>query len=403
MQKIAILFPGGGSHYVGMGKVFFNAYKIVREVFEEASDVLGYDLRRICFEGSMEVLSTMEKSQPAIFTTSMAAYRVYEQEIGIKPTFAAGHSLGEYSALCAAGGMSFSDTINVVKRRGELLQLSGLDADKGMAAISKIDRGALENEIKRIKDHQTKLFISVYNSSHQLVVAGGRNEIRDLVNNLAHTEAEAVILNISSPSHCPLMNVVVKEFKAALGQYSFCEPNFPIISNVTGRPYQPTDKISELLCEHLVKPVQWESSIRWLYDQHINAVIDIGPQNVLRNINHFIVPSLKSFGFDGFEDINEVKVALAIDSQNLQSVLKYYLSVAAGTKNSNHHSDTYHQDVIIPYNQLKEMAAKSAELIPSLAEMKKAKEALHGILVAKGVSESRIENYLKRFSESAEV
>lgn len=403
MQKIAILFPGGGSHYVGMGRVFFNAYKIAREVFEEANDILGYDLSRICFEGSMEVLSTMEKSQPAIFTTSMAAYRVYEQEIGIKPTFAAGHSLGEYSALCAAGVLSFSDALKVVKRRGELLQLSGVDGDKGMAAINKIDCNALENEISKINDHQTKLFISVYNSPHQLVVAGGRNEIRDLVSNLQHTEAESVILNISSPSHCPLMNVVVNEFKTALAQYSFRAPGFPIISNVTARPYQPVDEVDALLCEHLVKPVQWERSIRWIYDQGIDAVIDIGPQNVLRNINHFIVPSLKSFGFDGFEDVSEVKRELAIGSIDFNAVLRHSLSAAAGTKNYNHHSDTYRQDVIIPYNLLKEMAARSAVLIPTVAEMEKAKKTLHGILLAKGVPESRIENYLNKFPARAEV
>jgi [acyl-carrier-protein] S-malonyltransferase len=395
MKQTALLFPGGGSHYVGMGRAFYNSHKIVQEVFEAANEVLHYDLKRICFDGDLEVLSAMNHAQPAIFTASMAAYRVYEQEIGLVPAFAAGHSLGEYSALCAAGVIDFADALKIVRKRGELLHRSGEAGDKAMAAVSKIDRDSLEQEIGQIRDHQTKLFISVFNSAYQYVVAGCRNEVYALSKNLQQRGAEPVVLNISSPSHCPLMEFAVPAFAEALSGYRFASPAFPVISNVTGRPYQAHDDVKALLCLHLVKPVQWHDSMRWLNGQQPDAVIDIGPQRVLKNLTHHICPALRAYAFDEPETMEAIRGDFGIHRVNYRDAFKYCLKVAVSTRNRNAHPASYHDGVIAPYADLQAMAGRSGQLTPTAAEVQKAARLLEGILRQKGIADEKIKGYLE--------
>jgi [acyl-carrier-protein] S-malonyltransferase len=394
MKTLALLFPGGGSHYVGMGKALCATYRVAKDIFEEAGDVLGYDLGKLCFEGRLEELSSMQHSQPAIFTASMAAFRVYEQEIGMVPAYAAGHSLGEYSALCAAGVIGFADALRIVKRRGELLQLSGEMGDKGMAAVNKADLASLQQEIGHLEDHDTRLFISVFNSEHQYVVAGYRDAIYALSKRLEQVGADVVELQISSPSHCPLMQLVVPAFAGELSRYTFNEPSFPVISNVTGVPYASHDDVKALLCEHLVKPVQWHRTMQWIDGQRLDAVVDIGPQSVLKNLVRYIAPALTAYAFDTADASEVMRRNLGLPLRNHRNVLRYCLTVAVSTKNYNPDMSLYSKGVVEPYNTLKELAGRSARLIPTATEIEKAAALLRGILETKGVPKQRIAGYL---------
>jgi [acyl-carrier-protein] S-malonyltransferase len=320
MKNIAVLFPGGGTQYVGMGKMLFDKYKIVRELFEEANDILGYNLRKICFEGDLDKLSRMNNSQPAIFTVSVAAYQVLKQETGVLPAFACGHSLGEYTALTCSGALQFSEVLPLVKRRGELLQKAGNDYDATMMAVSKVSSVLVEEECSVLNENGGHVYVAVYNSDKQQVISGTRRDIAELSAQLAKRGAEPVILNINTPSHCPLMAQAAAEFKSELKQYGYSKPDFPVISNVTGLPYNDSDNVFDMLTQHMVQPVRWLDTINYLVANDIACAIDIGPQAVLKNLIPFITNRITAFAFDAIEDAIAIKQAFDQSNETLHLV-----------------------------------------------------------------------------------
>jgi len=302
-ERLALLFPGGGTQYPGMGKALYDSSKTVKELFEEANDILGFNLRRICFEGTLSALSAMNIAQPAIFTVSLAAAKVWMQDTGIQPAFACGHSLGELTALTAAGMFSFEDALLLVHARGILLSEAGQQLNAGMMAVNKVPAGVVEAACKALNSKGAQVYVAVYNSPLQQVVAGNRDDMALLADKLQAAGAETVLLQINTPSHCPLMAAAGRRFSENVRA---CIPgafNFPVISNVTAEPYTEDTDITEMLTRHMTNPVRWEDSISYLAKQGIATAIETPPQAVLKQLMPYITHNIRVYALDVAEDL----------------------------------------------------------------------------------------------------
>jgi [acyl-carrier-protein] S-malonyltransferase len=304
--RLALLFPGGGTQYPGMGKALYDSSKIAKELFEEANDILGFNLRRICFEGTLSALSAMNIAQPAIFTVSLAAAKVWMQDTGIQPAFACGHSLGELTALTAAGVFSFEKALSLVHARGILLSEAGQQLNAGMMAVNKMPAAVVEAACEALNNQGAQVYVAVYNSPLQQVVAGNRKDMALLADKLQAAGAETVLLQINTPSHCPLMAAAGNRFREEL---SACTPgpfSFPVISNVTARPYGQDTDITEMLTRHMTNPVRWEDSITYLKQQDITSAVETQPQAVLKQLMPYITPDIRVYALDVAEDLIKI-------------------------------------------------------------------------------------------------
>ena len=258
MNEIAVIYPGQGSHFVGMGRDLHDQYEVVRQLFEEANDVLGYNITQICFEGNLLKLNSLENMFPALFMVSVAMFKAYMIEIGITPKYSAGHSLGEYAALTCAGALDFADALRVLYRRGVLAQQL---ADSGLGAMTIVDGVDIrfaEAECKRISTQDQSVSVSCVNSPSQIAISGHQDAVMQLEDRLVETGAQISPILTAPPMHCPLMQPVADELETDLKQCSFHELQWPVISNVDALLYSGSNTILAKLKLQLTHPVQWD-------------------------------------------------------------------------------------------------------------------------------------------------
>ncbi|MGN9865282.1 ACP S-malonyltransferase [Bacillus swezeyi] len=281
MNSLAFLFPGQGSQFIGMGKSFWNDFALAKKLFEEASDAISMDVKKLCFDADMNELTRTMNAQPAILTVSVIAYQVYMQEIGVEPHFLAGHSLGEYSALVCAGALSFQDAVKLVRQRGVLMQ----DADPRqlgtMAAITQIHIQPLQDLCAGISTADCPVGVACMNSDQQHVISGHRQAVEFVIKKAEEMGAKHTYLNVSAPFHSSMIRSAAEQFQAALDQYTFQDAAWPIISNVTAVPYHNGHSVREHLRQHMTMPVRWAESMHYLLLHGVTEVIEMGPKNVL--------------------------------------------------------------------------------------------------------------------------
>lgn len=279
----AFLFPGQGSQYVGMGRELYEGSPAARAVFDEADAFWGSSLSQICFEGPVENLTDTAVQQPALYTTSLAAWAGLQERDHPAPAFLAGHSLGEISALAAAGALSFTDGLALVRRRGELMKLAGDRQPGGMVAVLGLDATPVA-EICRQTTAETDRFVGLANDNcpGQIVISGDETALERAMTLLGEAGARKVVrLPISIAAHSPLMQSVAQEFAAAVEAAPLEPARIPVVANVSARPVSSPAEIRSELKAQLTSPVAWTDSIRYLSDQGVTSYLEVGPGDVL--------------------------------------------------------------------------------------------------------------------------
>lgn len=293
-----------------MGKLLSEYYTEARDVFAEADDALGFRLSTLCFEGPDDELKKTENTQPAILTVSVAAYRVLEKR-GIKPAFVAGHSLGEYSALVAAGALKFKDAVTTVRKRGQYMQRAVPAGVGAMAAILKLPEGKLQQVLDESAQGEV-LSAANLNSPDQVVIAGHAAAVeRAMQAAKAGGAKRAVLLQVSAPFHCALMRPAQERLKPDLDAIQFRDLQFPLINNWQAREVTSGIDAREGLYQQIPNPVRWTDSIRELARKGVTRFVEVGPGSVLLGLCRNIDPSLQGVKFGEPADLDAVKKSLA--------------------------------------------------------------------------------------------
>jgi [acyl-carrier-protein] S-malonyltransferase len=305
MEKVAFLFPGQGSQFAGMGKALAEAHTSARLVFEEADEALGFPISKLCFEGPEEDLKLTRNTQPALLTVSAAAFAVLSEN-GFEPDYVAGHSLGEYSALVAAGGLRFADGVRLVRERGQYMQEAVAPGVGAMAALLKLPEGTLEAILAEAAQGEVVTAANL-NSPDQTVIAGHAaavNRAMELAK--AAGVKRAILLPVSAPFHCPLMKPAQERLAAVLNAAAFSDLRVPLINNWQAREIRAAADARQGLYEQVPNPVRWLESIRYLAAQGVGRFIEVGAGSVLTGLLRNIDPALKGSKFGEPADLEKL-------------------------------------------------------------------------------------------------
>lgn len=282
--RIAILFPGQGAQAVGMTAELSETYPQIRATFDEASAALGEDLWAICQDESR--LNLTQYTQPALLTASMAIWRILQDKIGKKPCYLAGHSLGEYSALCASGVIDFADAVRLVHKRGQLMQEAVEGVDTAMAAVLGLEDQRVVTLCEQASEHVDGAIVDAanFNSPGQVVVSGNAVGVAAVIDKVQNTGKKAIPLKVSVPSHCALMQPASDALAEALAAIQFDQAIIPVIQNRQARVESSALGIKQALTEQLSEPVLWSQTMQELADKQIDILIECGSGNVLSNL-----------------------------------------------------------------------------------------------------------------------
>ena len=282
MSKIAFVFPGQGSQTVGMMKEFYDTYPVVKKVFSEADAALGFSMTNMIFNGPEEDLRLTANTQPAILTASVAAWKVLEEK-GVKADVAAGHSLGEYSALVAAGAMSFADAVRTVRKRGQFMQEAVPVGEGTMAAIIGLDNAKIVEICKKVETELKQAVQAVnFNCPGQVVIAGATAAVQKAAEELKAAGAKrAIMLSVSAPFHSTLMEPAAKRLAEELKKVTFHDAKIPVVANVSAKEETKAAEIASALVKQAASPVLWEDSVRNMIAGGVTTFVEVGPGKVL--------------------------------------------------------------------------------------------------------------------------
>jgi len=306
----SVIFPGQGSQLVGMGKDLHDKYSIVQDLFKEADDTLGFSMSKLILNGPKEDLNLTENTQPAIFLLSYSIFKLIKKEFNIdlnKANFFAGHSLGEYSALAAAGSLSFSNTLKILKIRGKAMQDSVPKGVGGMVAVLGSEIEVIENLINENKT-KYECYIANDNSPGQIVLSGSLKNLEKIIDDLKSANIKNIKLPVSAPFHCKLMNKATLVMQEEIAKLNFKEPNNILISNTTGKEISNSNELKDLLVKQIESRVRWRESVLLMIDKGINQFIEIGPGKVLSGLIKRIDRNVKVSAINSEEDIKLINI-----------------------------------------------------------------------------------------------
>ncbi len=306
----SLVFPGQGSQTIGMGKDFFENYDLVKDLFKEADESLGTSLSKIILEGPKDELDLTINTQPAIFLISYSIFQVMKKEFNVNldnAKFFAGHSLGEYSALCAANYLNFSDTIKLLKIRGDAMQNAVPKGEGGMLAIL----GSKVEIIEDLLDENKNNFIAQIandNSEGQIVLSGRNSDLEKLIHVLKSKKIKSIKLPVSAPFHCHLMKNATETMRNEIQKLNFKESKNKLISNVTAKEILNSEELKTLLINQIENRVRWRESVDHMINNGVNHFIEIGPGKVLTGLIKRIDKNVKTNTINNESDIKDLKL-----------------------------------------------------------------------------------------------
>jgi [acyl-carrier-protein] S-malonyltransferase len=310
MVRIAFVFPGQGSQFVGMGKDFYDHVPDAKELLDEAVDVLGYDLANICFNGPEDTLKLTENTQPALLIHSIMALKTL-RENGINSVIAAGHSLGEFSALVAAGALKFRDAVRLVRLRGQFMQEAVPVGIGSMAAIIGMPVESIQKLCDNVSSEANLVQPANLNSPVQTVIAGHKQAVETVSDQaLSQGAKKAVILSVSAPFHSALMKPAEIKLQKELEDTEFYELSFPIINNIEAKPITKGSDARESLVKQVCSPVRWCETMQSIVDHEIEAVVELGPGKVLSGLMKRFDKSIKCYQVSDRESLSQTLAAL---------------------------------------------------------------------------------------------
>lgn len=305
VERPALVFPGQGSQYVGMGKDVYDTSPAGRAVFDEADRIMDFPLSRLCFEGTSDELDDTINAQPAILTVSVASLESLRERLAaagrrLEPLYVAGHSLGEYAALVAANAIDFADALPLVRERGRLMKETGKKQPGGMAAVMGLDIAALERVLKRARE-VGEVVLANLNTPGQTVISGEMVALQRAIE-LARAEGarRVAMLRISIASHSPLMNRASQGLSEALARIPLRDPEIPVVANITGQALQNADEIRRELVENIIKPVNWTRSVLEMVNGGGQTFVEVGPGKVLSGLIRRISSDVKTVNVQEF-------------------------------------------------------------------------------------------------------
>jgi len=306
----SVIFPGQGSQSVGMAKNIYNNYSYIKKLFHQADEILGFSISKLILEGPKEQLDQTENTQPAIFLVSYSIFEIIKNESGInlgKAKYFAGHSLGEYSALAAAGSINFIETIKLLKTRGRAMQSAMPKGEGGMLAVLGSE---IQNIYDLLKENEKKYecYIANDNSNGQIVLSGKNKDLELFVVDLKKKGIKNIKLPVSAPFHCKLMSSATEIMKKEITNTEFKNPKNTIISNVTSRETIESNEIKDLLIRQIESPVRWRESIIYMIEKGITKFIEIGPGTVLSGLIKRIDRSMSLVSVNELDDLKNINL-----------------------------------------------------------------------------------------------
>lgn len=389
MSNIMFMFPGVGSHYSGMGKYFYENFKIARETFEEASDVLNIDFPKMCFsKENSNLLNELENSQAALVCVCMATYRVLMQETGLKPKYCIGYSLGEYTALCSAGVIQYADTLKLVRNRGLIIKEVSSKIDGTMAWTVNLEAEIVDDICKEFQLKGYKVYMSACDCYDKASISATSDVLMKVGERIVEKGGILVPIKMSGPYHSPLMWEAEQKLKAELQKYTFGEPQYTVLSNRNADAYVNGQDVVENLSLQLVQPVQWKKTLDKAIKQGGEIAIEIGPKNVLTYLLKRNCENIACYSVDTEKDFSNLCSKLFVSKNECNDIVSKCLVAVTSTRNYNFDTVQYNQKVVAPYRELLNTYQQliSGNVVPDISYAKDAVETLESILKAKGIN-----------------
>jgi [acyl-carrier-protein] S-malonyltransferase len=388
MKRVAVLFCGQGSQYVGMGRRLFEREPQVQQMFARAGEVLDLDLRKLCFDGPAEQLNSTENTQPALLLCAVADYRVWRARTGLTPAYMAGHSLGELSALVAAGALSLEDGLQLARERGLAMSRCTAPGAAGMAAVTQLDTEQVLQACRGLAGFGSEFVLANDNSPQQCVLSGDLAALRRAGETLKALGASVIELKVSGPFHSPYMAEAGRVIGEQLCRMALTRPGVPVISNADVRPHgEPADIVASLK-RQLVSPVRWRETLAWLQAQSVDVFLETGPRSVLKRLALANVPGATAYALDDADDQAAIDHEFAAELRGMRerpSLISKCLAVAVCTRNHNWDESEYQQGVVEPYRALQALQEQleSQGRTASESEMRTALTLLDRIFATK--------------------
>ncbi|MBL6449313.1 ACP S-malonyltransferase [Fulvivirga sp. 29W222] len=386
MNKISFVFPGVGSQFTGMGKELYNEFPVFKETIEEASDLAGTDIFKVWQDADQKQrLNELNFAQISLLIISYASYKVLQAELGIEPDMMIGHSLGEYSALCCDGIMSFSEAIPLVQKRGECI-ISAAEQLKGtMLWVINVDTQIVEQVCDQLRQGGIKVYPSAYDTSTQCSISCFKDDIFTIAKALEDKGALVYPLNLSGPFHSPLMQQAAVDFEKVLDGCTFRPQTSRVIANETAKLY--SSDVKGHLTRQLVSPVKWFQSLDLLEASGVSTIVEVGPKEVLTYLTQKSEKPFKAYTFNTIQHLNTLKNDLLVAEDEYLMKISACKGVAVATRNYYTQNSNYQRDVVAPYREIAkiEESIREGREVASEQHLKQALVHLNTILNNKRV------------------